>query len=241
MTVADFAARERLRTDFDTTFFVRAGAGTGKTTEVVARIVELVAAGVLPVSELVAITFTEAAAAELRARVREGLSQGALDASRTPESRERCAIAARDIGEASIDTIHAFAGGLLRTYPLDAGLPPAFEMLDPIQQDAALDEHFRSYFDSVGEGDERELARRALLLGLTPDQLHGLMRALHEHYDLLVEREPWDPAPAAPSAVAIAHELATHLGRATQLVRPEMMQEKIAQTVVGLGFAAERR
>jgi ATP-dependent helicase/nuclease subunit A len=240
MTVADSAARERLRTDFTTTFFVRAGAGTGKTTEVVARIVELVAAGVLPVSELVAITFTEAAAAELRARVREGLAQGGTDPARTPESRERCAVAARNIGEASIDTVHAFAGALLRTYPLDAGLPPAFEMLDPIQQDAALDEHFRSYFDAVGEGDERELVRRALLLGLTPDQLRDLMRAMHEHYDLMVEREPWDHAPPAPDAVALAHELAAHLGAATQLIRPEMMLEKIAQAVVGLGFATER-
>lgn len=240
MTLADSEARQRLRTDFASTYFVRAGAGTGKTTEVVARIVELIAAGVLPARELVAITFTEAAAAELRARVREGLEEGALDERRDAGARQRCATAARDIGEASIDTIHAFAGALLRIYPLEAGLPPSFEMLDPIQQDAELDQHFRSYFDELGRGDDRHLAKRALLLGLTPDQLRDLARALHEHYDLLTAGEPWDRAPAPPDAVARAHDLGQRLSQLDVLVGPEMAGEKIVQTVDGLGFAAER-
>src|SRR5438105_12308530 len=202
--IADAAQRTRLRSEFDTTFFVEAGAGTGKTTEVVGRIVALVAAGRVRARELVAITFTEAAAGELRARVREGLEDGARDAQ-TADARERCAAAARDITEASIDTIHAFAGALLRTYPLEVGLPPNFEMLDDIQQEAELDERFRAYFDDLGKGPERDLARRALLLGLTPVQLRSLARSLHEHYDLLTAGEPWPPADPPIDAVAAAH------------------------------------
>lgn len=60
---------------------------------------------------MLAITFTEAAAAELRDRVREQLE------------RQRCARAVEEIDQASISTIHAFAGQLLRTFPLEAGLP----------------------------------------------------------------------------------------------------------------------
>ena len=97
---ADDDVRQRLRQDFDTTFFVEAGAGTGKTTTLVNRIVALVAEGRLSTAGLVAITFTEAAAAELRARVREGLEKAG-----TPET----AAAAASLEEASIDTIHSFA------------------------------------------------------------------------------------------------------------------------------------
>jgi ATP-dependent helicase/nuclease subunit A len=238
--LADAAQRERLRTEFDTTFFVQAGAGTGKTTEVVARIVALVASGNLVARHLVAITFTEAAAAELRARVREGLEAGTREDARTDAERERCAAAARGIGDASIDTIHAFAGALLRTYPLEAGLPPNFEMLDAIQQEIELDERFRAYFDELGKGTDRDLARRALLLGLTPDQLHELALRLHDHYDLLAVAEPWaQPAPP-PDPVSSAHGLGDQLVDLGGRIRPEMVDEVIAKVVFGLGFAADR-
>ena len=59
-------------------WFVEAGAGTGKTTALVTRIVELIAAGALQMERLAAITFTEAAAAELRDRIRQDLEH-ALD------------------------------------------------------------------------------------------------------------------------------------------------------------------
>ena len=68
--------RTRLLSELDRTFFVEAGAGTGKTTMLVGRIVNLVAAGRVTMEHLAAITFTEAAAAELRDRVREGLERG---------------------------------------------------------------------------------------------------------------------------------------------------------------------
>src|SRR5947209_6955004 len=139
---ADARARHTLHTDFDSTLFVDAGAGTGKTTAIVGRIAELVAHGRLEMAQLVAITFTEAAAAELRTRVREALQEASLDPSREDQERARCARTTGKIGEASIDTIHAFAGDLLRTYPLDAGLPPDFRTLDEIEAQLDFEERF---------------------------------------------------------------------------------------------------
>src|SRR5215210_14819 len=139
MTI-DSTARERLLTELDQTFFVEAGAGTGKTTVLVGRIVMLVAAGRVTMEELAAITFTEAAAAELRDRVREGLEQAAANAELTDDERGRCREALEAIDLAAIQTIHAFAGGLLRSYPLEAGLPPGFATLDEIEQDVRFDE-----------------------------------------------------------------------------------------------------
>ena len=96
----DDAARDAVRTRLDETLFVEAGAGTGKTTVLVERIVELVTADgpglPVPMRCVAAITFTEKAAAELRDRVRGELETRASRAeSRRPTVRDRCTAGAR--------------------------------------------------------------------------------------------------------------------------------------------------
>src|SRR5487761_25518 len=218
LLAADGRARQTLRTDFDSTLFVDAGAGTGKTTAIVERIAELVANGRIAMSQLVAITFTEAAAAELRTRVREALQTVALNSTRPEEERVLCARASAEIGDAAIDTIHAFAADLLRTYPLHAGLPPDFTTMDEIEADLDLDERFRSWFEAVADDSQhRDTVRSSLLLGLGPDRRQTLARALHENYDLLSSTSLWT-CPAAPDAVAVAHEAANRIREAQRLL-----------------------
>jgi ATP-dependent helicase/nuclease subunit A len=72
----DQDARDAVATVLDETLFVEAGAGTGKTSALVGRIVALAATGV-PMRQIAAITFTEAAASELRDRVRAELEEAA--------------------------------------------------------------------------------------------------------------------------------------------------------------------
>src|SRR3954454_9151840 len=105
--IADQATRDRLLTALDETFFVEAGAGTGKTTTVVGRLRNLVASGRVTMERLAAITFTEAAAAELRDRVREELERAATDATRPLEERDRCLRAVEEIDLAAIQTVHS--------------------------------------------------------------------------------------------------------------------------------------
>ena len=74
----DQAARHRITADgLADTLFVEAGAGSGKTTQLVARIVNLVLERGVPLSAIAAITFTEAAAAELRTRIRAAFESAA--------------------------------------------------------------------------------------------------------------------------------------------------------------------
>jgi ATP-dependent helicase/nuclease subunit A len=229
---ADADVRKRLREDFETTFFVEAGAGTGKTTTLVDRIVALVGAGKLKTPELVAITFTEAAAAELRARVREGLEKAGL-----PET----AAAAASLEEASIDTIHSFAAALLRTYPLEAGLPPNFDTLDQIEQDLEFRERFRSWFEAAALRDLPSISiKNALLLGLSPDRIEGIARALHEHYDLLDSGASW-PAPPAREALPRAGELAEKL-RGLERWREDCLDptDRMYDRMAELSMSAER-
>src|SRR5207248_4297743 len=72
----DQAARDRIAGDLETTLFVEAGAGSGKTTALVTRVVALVVAGV-ELRAIAAITFTDKAAAELRDRIRRALEREA--------------------------------------------------------------------------------------------------------------------------------------------------------------------
>ena len=229
----DQQTRDRLASDFESTFFVEAGAGTGKTTTLVGRIVAMVAAGRLRIAELVAITFTEAAAAELRARVREALEDHGSPATLA---------AAASLEEASIDTIHSFAGALLRTYPLEAGLPPNFDTLDQIEQDLEFKDRFRSWFEAAAEKESSQKAiKNALLLGLTPDRIEGVARALHEHYDLLDGGMNWAANPGR-SALEAAPGLAQRL-RAIEAYREDCLepeQDKLYGRLGEIAFCAER-
>ena len=237
---ADARARETLRTVFASTLFVDAGAGTGKTTAIVERIAELVAKGQMVMSQLVAITFTEAAAAELRTRVREALERVASDEKREPNDLARCRTAGDQIGDASIDTIHAFSGDLLRTYPLHAGLPPDFTTMDEIEAGLDFGERFRTWFDGVAaDATHRDTVRRALLLGLGPDKMQTVAEALHDNYDLLSRSTTW-PCDVPPEPIAAAHEAAGRIREAQLLLAHAPADHQAIPTVKGLSFACER-
>jgi ATP-dependent helicase/nuclease subunit A len=111
----------------DQSWVVEASAGTGKTTALVGRIVDVIAAGT-PVETIVAVTFTHAAAGNMKLRVRQELElrrAGELDAV----VRARLADAARSLDRAFIGTIHAFCAQLLRRRPVEAGVDPVFQEL----------------------------------------------------------------------------------------------------------------
>ena len=73
--VGDRAARERIRTSLAESLVVEASAGTGKTTELIARIVAVLANGLTTISHIVAVTFTNKAAGELKLRLRQELDR----------------------------------------------------------------------------------------------------------------------------------------------------------------------
>jgi ATP-dependent helicase/nuclease subunit A len=95
-----------------------AGAGSGKTSVLVERFVRAVREDGVAPARILAITFTERAAGELRERVRARLLRlGEREAARAAEAANVC-------------TFHAFCARLLRTNPLQAGVEPGFQILD---------------------------------------------------------------------------------------------------------------
>ena len=110
----DEDVRHRIHVELDKNFFVEAGAGTGKTSSLVDRIVALITSGQATLDRVAAITFTEAAAAELRDRIREKLERSASDPGQPDHERLLCEQGVADLDRAAIQTLHSFAGNLLR-------------------------------------------------------------------------------------------------------------------------------
>ncbi len=190
-TLVDDAERSRIATDLDTTLFVEAGAGSGKTTALVARIVSLVTSDhPVPLRNIAAITFTTKAADELRARLRRRFDE--LDSpTQPPTMRGRAREALGELDGAAISTLHAFAQRLISEFPIEAGLPPTIEVLDEITAALAFDEFWRSFLAKAY--DDPELNHRvglAFAAGFTNQHLRDLAAALEDNWDLLPHRLP---------------------------------------------------
>ena len=188
-TPADAEARNVISGRLDDTLFVEASAGTGKTTSLVERVVNLITTGRATLNRVAAITFTEAAAAELRDRIRASLETASTDSSLGEAERERSRQGVIDLDQADICTLHAFAGGLLRERPLEAGLPPIFDTSDEIVAGIRFNEKWAEWVEQHLDGEtELESHLRILLtLGLTLDQIRALARAFHDNYADLAE------------------------------------------------------
>jgi ATP-dependent helicase/nuclease subunit A len=165
MTVVldDQDARDAIARDLDSTFVVEAAAGTGKTTELVRRIVRVLATGKSSVGDLVAVTFTEKAAGELKFRLRQELERSTTPSGLDAASRTRLTAALMNLEEAHISTIHGFCADLLRERPVEAGIDPLFRVLTESEARRLYAEAFDAWLqealDEAPEGVRRSLRR----------------------------------------------------------------------------------
>ncbi len=155
----------------DRSWVVEASAGTGKTTALVDRIVEVIAAGT-PVETIVAVTFTHAAAGNMKLRVRHELERrraSELD----PAVRARLAEAARSLDRAFIGTIHAFCAQLLRRRPVEAGVDPVFQELAQPDAIRVFGRVFHRWFEQRLAAPSPALARALARLAWREDRDSG--------------------------------------------------------------------
>ena len=131
----DLAART-YATDPRHNVVLEASAGTGKTSVLVARYVNLLRTGVDP-ANILAITFTRKAAAEMRERIVRELRR---EAARQAFDRDRWAAIRDRLADIQISTIDAFCLSLLREFPLEADLDPGFSMADETEVPRIIDE-----------------------------------------------------------------------------------------------------
>jgi len=238
----DEAARRAAQTVFDRPLVLEAGAGTGKTSALVARLTawslgpgweraassleasvptrhdERVAARVL--DRIVAITFTEAAAAEMASRVGEaflriesgeipeGLFEEALPAAAERRRRAHALVATLD--HLSVRTIHAYCRRLLAAAPLEAGVHPAFEvdadqsLLDDVLRDV-LDDALPRAYGEPGDDDLLQLAGG----GFGPVEVQAALRTLIDGGlpPEVLDDDPFAPHNLMPYALALREQL----------------------------------
>ncbi|MGE0645524.1 MAG: UvrD-helicase domain-containing protein [Nitrospira sp.] len=240
--IQDRLARQTAETTFDRNVVVVAGAGTGKTTLLVNRLVHLLMKEPDPVSmtQVVALTFTNKAATEMKVRLRERLtvlahpqsdSMRATDGGAVSKSDlqaryglgsevivARAHAALRELEKAQIGTLHSFAAHLLRLHPLESGVDPDFKEDDGLR----FDEQFTAVWDcwldqELSRAGQQHPLWRAVLSSTTLDAVRSLSRSLCSE---LVDLDALQEQLRARTITPAMSDWIQHMGaRAEQLLR----------------------
>jgi len=215
----DWTDRDAARHDLTRSLTVEAGAGTGKTTLLVDRILSLLRNQKASLEQIVAITFTEKAAGELKVRLREAIEK-AIPPSRDGE-RESFQQALGDLERAPISTIHSFCASLLRERPVEAKIDPNFEPMDEMGLEMLFQEVWELWL-SQELGKKSAPLRRALTLGMSLADLASLVRHLYDNRDLIAK----DPLPRPSySTEAFIQNFKTGMKEALKLARDCQKEE----------------
>ena len=256
---------------FDRNLVVTAGAGTGKTTLLVDRLVHLLLRNPEPIkiTEVVALTFTNKAAEEMKLRLRQRLqafldieldNQPANDEEEKTrkdiealiacyqlskdELDSRAHDALRNMERSDIGTIHSFAGNLLRLYPLEAGVDPQFHEDDGAEFDRLFDEQWNLWLDQeLSLRSSHAEDWRKVLPRCQLDQIKALAKSIStENVDL---RQNLDEPNTIPATLRDwLAKLESQAAELTKLHPEDRLNEKLvdaARAVLGEFLQAGRR
>ncbi len=193
--VGDANQRRIICENLDESLLVEASAGTGKTTELVNRIVAVLKSGRTTVDRIAAVTFTHKAAGELKVRLRQELDEARQSA--TADELLNLEQALKHLEESAIGTIHSFCAQILRERPVEADVDPAFQDMPEQEQRRMYERAFLKWFqtalDAGYPGLRRALSRLAWTSDQPPaEQLQEAGRKLIEWRDF---RAPWRREP----------------------------------------------
>ncbi len=201
---------------------LEAGAGAGKTGVMVDRYCRLVCEEGVPADAILAITFTDKAAAELRHRIRTELTQ------RAERGDEKARELLGDIGAAWVTTIHGFCNRLLARHPIAVGIDPRFRVLDAPETGRAAREAFDEALEEFltgGGGEARE--EMAASYGID-----GLQAMVIDAYAELRSRgfaEPRLPEPPAADVAAAIQSAAAAVDEALAEAKPDSAKQRFLQ------------
>ncbi len=180
-----FTEQQQKALDFQRHLSVTANAGAGKTAVLVQRFIDILLHTPTRVNEIVAITFTEKAASELRKKIAFTVEEGIRNAS-SMEQRQVFEHIRDQLASATIGTIHSFCAQMLREYPVEADVDAAFTVLDGIDQRILQQEALKEAFEQIVNDIEGTEERNALL-----DLIRMFSRPAVQHYlsEMLNKRE----------------------------------------------------
>ena len=197
-TLQDQGARDVIAQDLDSNVMVLAGAGAGKTTALVQRMIAVVRTGACEIDRMAAITFTRKAAGEMRGRFFLGLREEAKK-DLGLEERKRIEVALDRIDQCFMGTIHSFCGRLIRTRPIEAKLAPGFREIEGHEEARLQREHWSRFL-------QRQYANKDIRLekmrdrGIVPEDLYPFFKFRCGYSDLPL-KETVTPKPDLVSCV----------------------------------------
>jgi ATP-dependent exoDNAse (exonuclease V) beta subunit len=183
---------------------VEAGAGTGKTGVIVDRYCRLACEQGIAPDAILAFTFTDKAAAELRQRIRAEIERRAESGS------ERARELLPELGGSWVTTIHGFCNRLLSSHPVAVGIDPRFRVLDAPETERAATEAFDEALEAFLAGGDRD--RESTVASFDVGGLRGIVLGAHAELRSRGEEEPRLPEPPEPdvaAALRLAAETAT--------------------------------
>ncbi len=185
--ILDQAARDKIKSQLNTNFLVEAGAGSGKTTSLVDRMVNLIYTGIAEIQEIVAITFTRKAADELKVRFQAKLEE-AWKIEKDLDIKFRLGEALQNIERCYLGTVHAFCAKLLRERPIEANLDLTFKELEKADDMDILEEAWQLHLQTLMDEDPQHFEIGEL--GLSVDNLFPWLKGIKEYSDVEWLTEP---------------------------------------------------
>ncbi len=177
----DDAQRESVRSEINSSMVVEAGAGTGKTTLLVDRIISLIEN--FNLNDIAAVTFTEKAADELIDRLRSRIEERLLNSGSKGVSIKMLRVL-DEIDTAQVSTIHSFARTIIRERAFEAGLDPEFSMIEPDAEKLLVNDIISN--ELIRQDSQRDLwLKRFVHLDGRFEYLRELVLELYENRDLL--------------------------------------------------------
>ncbi|MFH1995802.1 MAG: UvrD-helicase domain-containing protein [Candidatus Omnitrophota bacterium] len=184
----DHKTRDKIANELDASFFVEAGAGSGKTRSLVDRMAGLVCSGRAHIENIAAVTFTRKAAAELRERIQIKLEDILHDKKTSPKERDTIFESLSAFERSSISTIHSFCARILRERPVEAGIDPGFEEVEEEDNDILAGRIWAEYIERQGFENNKAIGWMREN-GIGPDALDKIYLKLVGHSDVEVRRD----------------------------------------------------
>jgi ATP-dependent helicase/nuclease subunit A len=200
---------------------VEAGAGTGKTGVMVDRYCRLVCEQGVSPGAVLAFTFTDKAAAELRQRIRAEIER------RAEAGSERAQALLPTLGSAWVTTIHGFCNRLLSAHPVAVGIDPRFRVLDAPETERAAGEAFEEALEAFLAGADRE--REETVAAFDIGGLRGIVLGVHAELRSRGEAEPRLPEPPEPDVPGALRHAAAVAAEAIGELKPGSANHELVE------------
>ena len=188
MTMTENEIRKRIEENLQDNVFVEAGAGAGKTSLIVRRIVNQLKAGITP-DAIVVITFTNAAAEELRSRITFRVREACKEPSYSEQEKENLCNAVKYLERMNISTIHSFCFKLLQERIFDAKLPMDIMLMEENETKRQHVKFFSEWTKQLTQEDWSKLCRFEANKYTVTDKMRGMFENICELPDDMVIQE----------------------------------------------------